>query len=80
MDALSDAVNVARIGRVPERSGMALVGLGCEEQFERDIGGRGRIREEGVRLIVGTDVGSELAQLLGLLLEQVILLCHIGSQ
>jgi hypothetical protein len=71
--ALPDAVDVARIRRVPERCGMALVGLGGEEELEGDVGGRGRVVQESVGLVVWADVCAELAHLLLGLLEGVVL-------
>lgn len=65
VDALPYAVDVAGICRVPERSSVALVGLRGEEQFERDVGGRGWVGQEGVRLVVRAHVGAQFARLLG---------------
>lgn len=62
--ALPDAVDVACVGGVPERCGMALVGLGSKKELKGDIGGRGRMVEKGVRLVVWADVGPQLAHLL----------------
>jgi hypothetical protein len=61
--ALPDAVDVACIRGVPERRGVALVGFGCQEQLERDVGGRGGVAEQRVRLVVRRDVGTERAYL-----------------
>jgi hypothetical protein len=73
VDALADAVDVARVRRVPQRGGMALVGFRGEEQLEGHVGGRGRVREERVRLVVRADLGAHAGQLLLLLLERVVL-------
>lgn len=58
--ALADAVDVACIGGVPESGGMALVGFGCKEELEGNVGGRGRVAEQRVRLVVGRDVRPQL--------------------
>jgi len=52
VDALPYSVDVARVGGVPQRSDVALVGFGCEEELEGDIGGRGGVVEEGVGLVM----------------------------
>jgi len=44
---------------------MALVGLGGEEQFEGHVGGRWGVVQEGVRLVVRLDLGSQMSHLLG---------------
>ena len=38
--ALSYAMDVTRIGGVPEGSSMALMGFRCKEELERNVGGR----------------------------------------
>jgi hypothetical protein len=55
MDALPDAVDVACVRGVPQRRYVALVGFGCQQELERDVGGRGRVVQERVRLVVGVD-------------------------
>ena len=67
--APANSVNVAGICGVPERGGMALVGLGGEQELQSHVGGGGRMAEEGVRLVVGADVG---AQVPGVLLWAVL--------
>lgn len=76
MDALANAVDVARICGIPERRDVALVGFRGEEKLERDVGGRGRVREEGVRLVVRLDGSAQVAQPLRLLLVRIVLLCE----
>lgn len=56
---------------------MTLVGFGGEEQFERDIGWRGWVRQKGVWLVVWADIGTQFPGVLVLLLEEKVLLCHI---
>ena len=74
---LTDAVDVARVGRIPQRSDVPLVGFRGEEKLEGDVGGRGRVGEEGVRLVVRSDVCSQVAGLLRQLLVCVVLLGHV---
>lgn len=38
VNALSDAVDIPRVGRIPQRGDMALVGFGGEEQLEGYVG------------------------------------------
>ena len=64
VDALANAVDVARICRIPDRRDVALVGFRGEEELEGDVGGRGRICEEGVRLVVRLDGGAQVAEAL----------------
>ena len=52
---------------------MALVGFRGEEQLEGDVCGRGRVREERVRLVVRADFGTHADRLLLLVLERVVL-------
>lgn len=44
---------------------MALMGLGGEEKFEGHVGGRWGVVQEGVRLVVRLNLGSQLSHLLG---------------
>ena len=74
VDALADAVDVAGVGGVPQRGDVPLVGFGGEEELEGDVGGRGGVGEEGVRLVVRADVGAQGAQLLLLPLVRLVLL------
>jgi hypothetical protein len=39
---------------------MALVGFRCKEELEGDVGGRERMAQEGVRLVVGGDFGAQV--------------------
>ena len=78
--ALSNAVDVARVGRIPQRCDMSLVGLRGQEELEGDICRRGRVVEESVRLVVGTNICAQLAHLLHLLLVRTVLLCNVVGQ
>lgn len=60
MDALTDTEDVASVGRVPEGGGVTKVGLRGEEEFEGDVGGRGRVGEESVRLVVRCNGGTNV--------------------
>lgn len=51
VDAGADAEDVAGVGRVPEGGGVAEVGLGGEEELERDVGWGRRVGEDGGRLV-----------------------------
>jgi hypothetical protein len=42
---------------------MALVGFGCKEELEGDIGGRGWVVQECMGLVMRADVGAESAGL-----------------
>jgi hypothetical protein len=64
MDTLSDAVDIACVCRVPERSNVALMGFRRQKKLECDIGGRGRVVQKGVGLVVGADVGTQCPHLL----------------
>ena len=64
MDALAYAVDVACVGGVPERGGMALVGFRRKEELEGDVGGRGRVVQQRVRLVVRADLGAQLSNAL----------------
>lgn len=55
MDALPYTMNVSRICGVPERRGMALVGFGCKEKLEGNVGGRRGVVQESVRLVMAGD-------------------------
>lgn len=63
MYTLSYSMDVASIGGIPQRSDMALMGFRGKEEFEGDVGGRGRVVQERVWLIVRADVGSEFTNL-----------------
>jgi len=54
--ALSYALDVACVRRVPERGGVALVGFGGKEEFEGNVcGGRGVV-EQGAWVVVRSDL------------------------
>ena len=59
VDALADAEDVAAVHGVPERSAVAEVGLGGEEELEGDVRGSGRVCEDLIGLVVGGDVAAE---------------------
>jgi hypothetical protein len=59
VDALPYSVDVARVCGVPQGSNVALVGFGCEEELERNIGGGRRVVQEGVRLIMRFDLSAK---------------------
>lgn len=58
MNAVADAVNIARIAGVPEGGEMAKVGPGGEEELEGDVLRSGWVIDEDVRLVVGGDSGA----------------------
>lgn len=59
VDAGADAEDVAAVERVPEGGRVAQVGLGGEEEGERDFGGGGRGGEEGLGGVMGRYGGAE---------------------
>lgn len=65
VNALPDTMDVAGICGVPQRSDMALVGFGGEEQLKGDVGGGWWVVQEGVWLVVRGDVASQSCQVLG---------------
>jgi hypothetical protein len=74
--ALPYPVDVACVGGIPERGGMALVGLGREEELKSDVCGGWGMVEKGVRLVVGGDGGTQFSCQGLLLLVLVVLLCY----
>lgn len=52
VDTGADAEDVAAVERVPERGGVAEVGLGGEEEGEGDFGGGRRVVKKGMGLVV----------------------------
>jgi len=62
--ALANSVDVASICGVPERCGMALVGFRGKEELEGDVGGRRRMAQEGMWLVVGGDVAAQMRRYL----------------
>jgi hypothetical protein len=43
---------------------MALMGFGCKEELEGDVGGRGRVVQQRVRLVVRADFGAQMSNAL----------------
>ncbi|KAL8865554.1 MAG: hypothetical protein Q9198_009264 [Flavoplaca austrocitrina] len=60
VDARADTENVAAVERVPEGCGVAEMGLGGEEERERDFGWRRRMSEEGMRGVMGSKRGAKV--------------------
>jgi hypothetical protein len=58
--ALADTIYVAGVCGIPERGGMAVVGLRCEKELEGDVGERGGMAKESVRLVMGRDLGTQV--------------------
>ena len=59
MYPLADAKDVAAICGVPEGGAVAEGGLGCEEEFEGNVGGGGRIAEEVAGVVAWAVLGAE---------------------
>lgn len=62
MDAISNAMNVLCVGRIPQRSRVSEMGLGCKEEFEGDVGGSGRVIDESVWLVLLWFYRAQIAQ------------------
>lgn len=58
MDAIADAVDIARITGVPEGGEMAEVSAGGEEELEGDVLWGGRMINEDEGLVMGSNSGA----------------------